>query len=265
MLRTNGPAALHRHGRVRFGKDCRVRPLAQQLEVAALGECDTQAISPRCPPRSGLRGQHQGPGRLGADRGRPHSRGSCPSRLGNRRTLGAIEAGRPTVPVLVIADEGTDSRAQVERIVAQYVENTQRAGLTQSEEVSVVATLFDLGLSAAQALAIDLSTPHLPSPRTGRSPSPCARSVAADRPASMVAKDSDTAGHDRQMVDGCELPWSSGSSAWAYCERESPTKNPATHRREPVPDSTLDGHPVDGVDLKEDVIGPDISDTGLAS
>ena len=108
--------------------------------------------------------------------------------------------------MLVIADEGTDSRAQVERIVAQYVENTQRAGLTQSEEVSVVATLFDLGPSAAQALAIDLSTPHLPSPRTGRSPSPCARSVAADRPASMAAKDSDTAGHDRQMVDGCAQP-----------------------------------------------------------
>ena len=129
--------------------------------------------------------------------------GAVRVRLGNRRTLGAIEAGRPTVPVLVIADEGTDSRAQVERIVAQYVENTQRAGLTQSEEVSVVATLLDLGLSAAQALAIDLSTPHLPSPRTGRSPSPCARSVAADRPASMAAKDSDTAGHDRQMVDGC--------------------------------------------------------------
>ena len=130
--------------------------------------------------------------------------GAVRVRLGNRRTLGAIEAGRPTVPVLVIADEGTDSRAQVERIVAQYVENTQRAGLTQSEEVSVVATLLDLGPSAAQALAIDLSTPHLPSPRTGRSPSLCARSVAADRPASMVAKDSDTAGHDRQMVDGCD-------------------------------------------------------------
>ena len=129
---------------------------------------------------------------------------------GNRRTLGA---GRPTVPVLVIADEGTDSWAQVERIVAQYVENTQRAGLTQSEEVSVVATLFDLGLSAAQALATDLSTPHLPSPRTGWSPSPCARSVAADRPASMAAKDSDTDGHDRQMVDGKTMP-NSASASW---------------------------------------------------
>jgi ParB-like chromosome segregation protein Spo0J len=130
--------------------------------------------------------------------------GAVRVRFGNRRTLRGIEAGRPTVPVPVIADEGTDSRAQVERIVAQYVENTQRSGLTQSEEVSVVATLLDLGLSAAQALAIDLSTPHLPSPRTCRSPSPCARSVAADRPAAMAANDSDTAGHDRQMVDGCD-------------------------------------------------------------
>ncbi len=50
--------------------------------------------------------------------------GSVPVRLANRRTLGAIEAGRPTVPVLVIVDEGRDSRAQVKRIVAQYVENT---------------------------------------------------------------------------------------------------------------------------------------------
>lgn len=39
--------------------------------------------------------------------------GAVRVRLGNRRTLGAIEAGRPTVPVLVIADEGTGSSASL--------------------------------------------------------------------------------------------------------------------------------------------------------
>ena len=71
-------------------------------------------------------------------------------RFGNRRTLGAVEAGRDSVPVMIVADESTDDAAQIERIVGQYAENTQRAGLTSSEEVGVVASLLDLGLSAAQ-------------------------------------------------------------------------------------------------------------------
>jgi hypothetical protein len=44
--------------------------------------------------------------------------GAVRVRLGNRRTLGAIEADRPTVPVPVIADEATDSAAEIERIIA---------------------------------------------------------------------------------------------------------------------------------------------------
>jgi ParB family transcriptional regulator, chromosome partitioning protein len=76
--------------------------------------------------------------------------GAIRVRFGNRRTVGAIEAGLPTVPVRVVADEATDTAAEIERILTQYHENTMRAGITRTEEISVVAALFDLGVSAAQ-------------------------------------------------------------------------------------------------------------------
>ena len=76
--------------------------------------------------------------------------GAIRVRLGHRRTLAAIQAGRTAVPVVVIADEGTGAAAQIDRIIGQYHENTWRTGLTQAEEITVVATLADLGLTAAQ-------------------------------------------------------------------------------------------------------------------
>ncbi len=71
-------------------------------------------------------------------------------RFGHRRALAAIEAGLPTVPVVVAADEGTDTAAQVERLVSQYAENEHRTGLSTAERVDVAAQLSLLGVSAAQ-------------------------------------------------------------------------------------------------------------------
>ncbi len=78
------------------------------------------------------------------------SEGGIRVRLGNRRTLAAIEAGQLSVPVIVAGDESTGTTAEIERIIGQYHENTQRAALSDLDEVSVVATLFDLGVPAAQ-------------------------------------------------------------------------------------------------------------------
>ena len=70
--------------------------------------------------------------------------------FGHRRTLAAIEAGLGTVPVIVVADEQTDTAGQVERIVRQYAENEHRTGLTQTDKLGVVEQLSLLKVSAAQ-------------------------------------------------------------------------------------------------------------------
>jgi ParB family transcriptional regulator, chromosome partitioning protein len=69
-------------------------------------------------------------------------------RFGHRRTLAAIEAGRDTVPVDLVGDEGTDDATQIERILTQHAENVHRAGLTAAEEVEVVAQLSAFGVKA---------------------------------------------------------------------------------------------------------------------
>ncbi|WNV75266.1 ParB/RepB/Spo0J family partition protein [Geodermatophilus sp. DSM 44513] len=71
-------------------------------------------------------------------------------RLGHRRTLAAIEAGRPTVPVVVTADETVGDAAEVERLVTQWAENEHRAGLTTAERVGVIAQLAAFGISPTQ-------------------------------------------------------------------------------------------------------------------
>ncbi|WP_158220808.1 ParB N-terminal domain-containing protein [Kineosporia sp. R_H_3] len=76
--------------------------------------------------------------------------GSIRVRVGHRRTLAAIQAGQPTVPVIVIADESSDDDGQVERLVQQYVENEHRAGLRTAERASVIGQLAAFGVSAAQ-------------------------------------------------------------------------------------------------------------------
>ena len=70
--------------------------------------------------------------------------------FGHRRTLAAIEAGLGTVPVIVVADEQTDTAGQVERIVRQYAENEHRSGLSQTDKLGVVEQLSLLKVSAAQ-------------------------------------------------------------------------------------------------------------------
>jgi hypothetical protein len=52
--------------------------------------------------------------------------------------------------VIVAGDESTGTTAEIERIIGQYHENTQRAALPVLDEVSVVATLCDLGVPAPQ-------------------------------------------------------------------------------------------------------------------
>lgn len=71
-------------------------------------------------------------------------------RLGHRRTLAAIEAGRPTVPVVVAAEEGSGEAAEVERLVTQWAENEHRAGLTTADRVGVIAQLTAFGISPTQ-------------------------------------------------------------------------------------------------------------------
>lgn len=70
-------------------------------------------------------------------------------RFGHRRVLGAIEAGLPTIPLVVIGDEGTDKTATIERLLTQYAENEHRAGLTKTETVDVVEQLRLLDVAPA--------------------------------------------------------------------------------------------------------------------
>lgn len=54
------------------------------------------------------------------------------------------------MPVIVVADEQTDSAGQVERIVRQHAENEHRTGLTQTDKLGVVEQLSLLKVSPAQ-------------------------------------------------------------------------------------------------------------------
>lgn len=66
-------------------------------------------------------------------------------RYGSRRTVAAVETGRPSVPVVV-----GESPDDVERIATQVAENEARKSLTTSETVAAVEQLaaFDLSASA---------------------------------------------------------------------------------------------------------------------
>jgi ParB family chromosome partitioning protein len=71
-------------------------------------------------------------------------------RFGHRRTLAAIEAGLPTVPVEIVGDESTDDAGQIDRILGQYAENVHRSDLTAGEKVQVVAQLSAFGVKAGE-------------------------------------------------------------------------------------------------------------------
>ncbi|MDI2036838.1 ParB/RepB/Spo0J family partition protein [Paenarthrobacter nitroguajacolicus] len=64
--------------------------------------------------------------------------------MGQRRTLGAVEAKRPEIPVMII-----NSPEEAERIVTQVVENIQRAELTDADEADAYHQLSLIGVSAA--------------------------------------------------------------------------------------------------------------------
>ena len=70
--------------------------------------------------------------------------------LGQRRTLGAIQAGRPLVPVYVIDVPDEEKAAEIVRIIRQVTENDHRAGLREADRVHAHQQLALLGLSAGQ-------------------------------------------------------------------------------------------------------------------
>lgn len=67
--------------------------------------------------------------------------------FGHRRTLAAIAAKLPTVPVEVIGDEGTETADEIERLVRQHAENTHRVGYTVSEDAALVEQLALYGVT----------------------------------------------------------------------------------------------------------------------
>lgn len=67
-------------------------------------------------------------------------------RYGQRRTLGAVQAGAATIPVRVI-DANED---QALRIVTQMAENDHRAGISNGDRRAAYEQLTGLGLTAAQ-------------------------------------------------------------------------------------------------------------------
>lgn len=65
--------------------------------------------------------------------------------MGQRRTLGAVEAGLTSIPVVV-----KDSPEEAERIMTQMVENIQRTELSGADEADAYKQLSLMGISAAQ-------------------------------------------------------------------------------------------------------------------
>lgn len=74
-------------------------------------------------------------------------------RMGFRRTLAAVEAGRDTVPVYVMGNVDDTDTDEITRIITQRDENTHRAGLTAGEEIGVVEQLAAFGLSTDEIAA----------------------------------------------------------------------------------------------------------------
>lgn len=64
--------------------------------------------------------------------------------MGQRRTLGAVEAGRGSIPVMIVS-----SPEEADRIVTQVVENVQRTELTERDEAEAYHQLALIGVSAA--------------------------------------------------------------------------------------------------------------------
>lgn len=85
-------------------------------------------------------------GVLQAITGQAAEDGAVHVRMGQRRTLAAIEAGRESVPVMVLPADDDEAR----RIIEQMAENDHRAAITDNDRRAAVDALTGLGLSAAQ-------------------------------------------------------------------------------------------------------------------
>ena len=64
--------------------------------------------------------------------------------MGQRRTLGAVEAGRDLIPVMIVS-----SPEEADRILTQVVENIQRTELTEADEAEAYHQLSLIGVSAS--------------------------------------------------------------------------------------------------------------------
>ncbi len=81
--------------------------------------------------------------------------GTLSVKRGQRRTLGAVKVGLPTVPVLIVVDDSTEA----ERIAKQWHENKRRDALTDTDRLAAVEQLTILGVPAG-AIAKRLGTPR---------------------------------------------------------------------------------------------------------
>jgi ParB family chromosome partitioning protein len=78
-------------------------------------------------------------------------------RTGQRRTLGAREAGLRSIPVYITDEVPGHAADNVDRLVEQITENDQRSALTQADRVNGIQQLLDTGLSitkVAKKLAV---------------------------------------------------------------------------------------------------------------
>ena len=98
--------------------------------------------------------------------------GTLTVKRGQRRTLGAVKVGLPTIPVLIVTDDGTEA----ERITKQWHENERRDALSDTDRLAVVEQLTILGVPAGpspngSAAPARWSTPPWP-PTPATSPRP---------------------------------------------------------------------------------------------
>lgn len=69
---------------------------------------------------------------------------------GQRRTLAAVETGRPAVPVYVVDVPDGENAREAGRIVDQLIENDHRTDLRDAERATAFQQLSVLGLTASQ-------------------------------------------------------------------------------------------------------------------
>ncbi|MEU3475485.1 ParB N-terminal domain-containing protein [Rhodococcus sp. NPDC006774] len=86
---------------------------------------------------------------------------------GQRRTLGAREAGLTSIPVMVREQSDDEKAAGIERITEQVVSNDQREDLTTGQRAAAVTGLLDLGLNV-QKVATALHVPKAYVEKAGR-------------------------------------------------------------------------------------------------